>query len=58
MKPLLIFQLPQGMNQEEMKSAADIICDGIKNGALILNPDITLLSFDADGNMNFNSRQK
>ena len=51
--PLLIFQLSDRMSDEEKYITTERICDGIRNGALIVDNKVTILSFEENGNMNY-----
>lgn len=53
MNPLLIFQLPDNMDNVERMSAYETIKDGIKKGKLIIDSRICLLSYDKNGDMNY-----
>lgn len=57
MKPLLIFQLSDRMSNEEKHMTANMIREGIRNGALVVDGKVTIISFDERGNMNFCSRR-
>lgn len=56
MKPMLIFQLPEGYSNEEKWEAIRTIENGFVKGSLILDSKIKLLSFDKDGNLNYCTR--
>ena len=53
MNPLLIFQLPDNMDNEERMFACETIKDGIKKGSLIIDSRICILSYDKNGDMNY-----
>lgn len=53
MKPMLIFQLPNDANRDEKDYLTKTIQEGFTTGCLIVDSGVTILSFDADGNMNY-----
>jgi hypothetical protein len=53
MKPMLIFQLPDGYSHKEKMEVIRTIEDGFDKGSLILDSEITILSFDDNGKMNY-----
>lgn len=57
MKPLLIFQLPNDMPLNEQREVQEVISAGIKEGSLIVRSDITILSFDRNGDLNYLTKQ-
>lgn len=50
---MLIFQLPITANEEERNRLTKTIDEAFKTGCLIVDGRVTILSFDADGNMNY-----
>ena len=57
MKPLLIFQLNRPGAEIEMRALTNTILSGIENGALIIDSNVTVLSFDEEGRMNYCTQQ-
>ena len=53
MKPMLIFQLPITANEKERNRLIKTIEEAFETGCLIIDGSVTILSFDADGNMNY-----
>lgn len=53
MKPMLIFQLPDDMDNKEMQFMCEIIEEGFEKGRLIIDSRICLLSYDKNGDMNY-----
>ena len=53
MKPMLIFQFSDDMNNEEKLITANAIKDGFNKGSLIIDSRICILSFDENGKMNY-----
>lgn len=53
MKPMLIFQLTEDIEDEAKNFLHDIIMKGIDNGHLILDSRVCVLSFDKNGDMNY-----
>lgn len=58
MKPMIIFQLNDTMQDSKMQEMAKIIAEGFREGSLIVDNSVTILSFDENGNMNYCTRHE
>ena len=58
MKPLLIFQLPKDIDESKKHDLVRTIKEGVEKGCLVVDSEVTILSFDSDGNMDYCTRDE